>query len=63
MSDIFDEFRRFEENMNRMFEEMWGMPLNRGLLLPGEKSLLPAITGTGTVERYRKPSIDVVETD
>ena len=61
MSDMFDEFRRFEENMNRMFEEIWGMPVNRGLLLPGERSLLPAMTGT--IEKYRKPFIDVVETD
>jgi HSP20 family protein len=61
MSDIFDEFRRLEETMNRMFEEIWGIPVNRSLLLPGERSLLP--TMTGPVERYRKPFIDVVETD
>ena len=63
MSDIFDEFRRFEENMNRMFAEIWGMPIKRGLLLPGEseRSFLPATTGA--IERYRKPFIDVVETD
>ena len=61
MSDMFDEFRRFEETMNRIFEEMWGMPVNRSLLLPGERSLLPALTGG--IEKYRKPFIDVVETD
>ena len=61
MSDIFDEFRRFEETMNRMLEEMWGIPINRSLLLPGERSLLPATTGA--IERYRRPFIDVVETD
>ena len=61
MSDIFDEFRRLEETMNRMFEEIWGIPVNRSLLLPGERTLLPAIPGP--IERYRKPYIDIVETD
>lgn len=61
MSDIFDEFRRFEENMNRMFEEIWGIPVNRSLLLPGERTLSPTIRGP--IERYRKPFIDIVETD
>lgn len=61
MSDIFDEFRRLEETMNRMFEEIWGIPVNRSLLLPGERTLLPAISGP--IERYRKPFIDIVEKD
>lgn len=61
MSDILDEFRRFEETMNRMFEEIWGIPINRSLLLPGERTLLP--TMGGPIERYRKPFIDIVETD
>lgn len=61
MSDILDEFRRFEETMNRMFEEIWGIPVNRSLLLPGERTLLPA--AQGPVERYRKPFIDIAETD
>ena len=58
---MFDEFRRLEETMNRMFEEIWGIPVNRSLLLPGERTLLPAIRGP--IERYRKPFIDIVETD
>ncbi len=57
MSDEFDEFRIFEENMNRMFEKIWGIPVNRSLLLPGER------TRTGAIEKYRKPFIDLVETD
>lgn len=61
MSDIFDEFRRLEESMNRVFEEIWGIPVNRSLLLPGERTSLP--TMLGPVERYRKPFINVVETD
>ncbi len=52
-----DEFRIFEENMNRMFEKIWGIPVNRSLLLPGER------TTTGAIEKYRKPFIDLVETD
>ena len=56
-SDEFDEFRIFEENMNRMFEKIWGIPVNRSLLLPGER------TTTGSIEKYRKPFIDLVETD
>jgi len=61
MSDIFDEFRKLEETMNRMFEEIWGIPVNRSLLLPGERTLLPV--APGPIERYRKPFIDLVETD
>ena len=61
MADIFDEFRKMEETMNRMFEELWGIPVNRSLLLPGERTLLPA--KMGTVESYRRPFIDLVETD
>lgn len=54
MSDMFDEFRKLEETMNRMFEEIWGSP-RRGIhLLPGERS----------IGRYeRRPFIDVIETD
>jgi len=57
MLEEFDEFRIFEENMNRMFEKIWGIPVNRSLLLPGER------TTTGSIEKYRKPFIDLVETD
>ncbi len=32
MVDAWDEFRRFEEMMNRIFEEFWGRPARR--LLP-----------------------------
>jgi HSP20 family protein len=56
-SDEFDEFRIFEENMNRMFEKIWGIPVNRSLLLPSER------TTTGAIEKYKKPFIDLVETD
>ena len=62
MSDMFDEFRRFEETMNRMFEEVWGVPTNRRLLLPapGER----AIERTWPLNiSTRKPFIDIAETD
>lgn len=57
MSDIYDEFKRLEEAMNNIFGELWGMPVNRGLLLPGE------IAASGAIEKYRKPFIDLIETD
>jgi len=62
MSDIYDEFRRFEETMNRMFEEIWGISPRRGppLLPSGERALekyLEPSVGT------RRPFIDLVETD
>ncbi len=54
MVDIWD-FRRFEEMMNRMFED-WGMPGMRPLLTSGERGeMVPA--------ESRKPFIDLVETD
>ncbi|MCZ7359035.1 MAG: Hsp20/alpha crystallin family protein [Candidatus Methanoperedens sp.] len=61
MSDLFDEFRRFQETMNRMFEEQWGVPAPGRLLLP---------PGERAIEKYerpfaniRKPFVDMVETD
>lgn len=61
MKDMFDEFRRFQEAMNRMFEELWGVPAPGRLLLP---------PGERAIEKYempfaniRKPFIDIVETD
>ena len=55
MADVRDDFGRFEEMMNRMFENFWGRP-RRQLLSSGERGeMLPA--------EYRQPSIDVVETD
>ncbi len=60
--DIFDEFRRLEEHMERMFEEMWGTRRRPLALLPGEifpiekheKSLIPDA---------RRPFVDIEETD
>lgn len=58
MVDIWDEFRRLEEMMDRMFEEFWGRPRRR-LLPAGE--LLPS--GERFPAEYRQPFIDVIETD
>ncbi len=56
MVDQWDDFRRFEEMMNRMFEEFWGRPSRRRLLPSGERGeVVPA--------EYREPFIDVIETD
>lgn len=56
MVEQWDDFRRFEEMMNRMFEEFWGRPGRRRLLPPGERgAIVPA--------EYREPFIDVIETD
>ena len=56
MADSWNDFRKFEEMMNRMFEEIWGRP-SRQLMLPsGERGeIVPA--------EYRYPSIDLAETD
>ncbi|VVB95916.1 Small heat shock protein HSP16.5 [uncultured archaeon] len=55
MVDQWDDFRRFEEMMNRMFEEVWGRP-RRPLLSSGEKGeMIPAGS--------RQPFVDVIETD
>lgn len=55
MVDQWDDFRRFEEMMNRMFEEFWGRPRRR-LLPSGERGeIVPA--------EHREPFIDVIETD
>ncbi len=56
MADRLNDFRKFEEMMNRMFEEFWGRP-SRQLMLPsGERGeIVPA--------ESRQPFIDVIETD
>lgn len=56
-SNIYDEFRKIEETVNTIFGELWGIPVNRRLLLPDD------IITSGTVERYRKPFIDLIERD
>ncbi|MCZ7355740.1 MAG: Hsp20/alpha crystallin family protein [Candidatus Methanoperedens sp.] len=56
MADQWDDFRRFEEMMNRMFEDFWGRPSRRLMLPSGEKGeIVPA--------ESRQPFIDVMETD
>ncbi len=56
MVEQWDDFRRFEEMMNRMFDEFWGRPSRRRLLPSGERgAVVPA--------EYREPFIDVIETD
>ena len=56
MVDTWDEFRRFEEMMNRMFEGFMGRPGRRLMLPSGERGeVVPA--------ESRQPFIDVIETD
>lgn len=56
MVDKWNDFRRFEDMMNRMFEEFWGRP-SRQLMLPsGERGeIVPTAS--------RQLFIDVIETD
>jgi HSP20 family protein len=56
MVEQWDDFRRFEEMMNRMFESFWGRPTSRRLLSSGER-------GAVVPYEYRKPFIDVMEND
>ena len=56
MVEPFDDFRRFEEMMNRMFENFWGRPTSRRLLPSGER-------GAIVPSEYREPFIDVMESD
>ncbi len=56
MVEPFDDFRRFEEMMNRMFENFWGRPTSRRLLSSGER-------GAIVPSKEREPFIDVMESD
>ncbi len=56
MVDPWDDFRRFEERMNRMFEEFWGRPTTRRLLPSGEH-------GAITPAEYHEPYIDLIENE
>jgi len=56
MVEQWDDFRRFEEIMNRMFEEFWGRPSARRLLPSGERG---AVVPSG----QREPFIDLIESD
>jgi len=56
MVDTWDDFRRFEDMMNRMFEGFVGRPGRRLMLPSGERGeVVPA--------ESRQPFIDVIETD
>jgi HSP20 family protein len=56
MVEPWDDFRRFEEMMNRMFENFWGRPTSRRLLSSGERgAVVPTVN--------REPFIDVMEND
>lgn len=52
---MYDDFRRFSEEMNRMIEEMWGSPSRRLMLPTGER----ALEKTG----YRRPFADLIESE
>lgn len=54
--DPFDEIRRLEARLNRLFEDLWG-PRGEPRLLPGEKA--PG----REIEPYREPSLDIIETE
>lgn len=56
MVEQWDDFRRFEEMMNRLFDEFSGRPGRRRLLPSGER-------GAAVPAEYREPFIDVIETD
>jgi HSP20 family protein len=55
MVEPWDDLR-FEEMMNRMFENFWGRPTSRRLLSSGER-------GAVVPSEYREPFIDVMEKD
>jgi HSP20 family protein len=55
MVEPWDDLR-FEEMMNRMFENFWGRPTSRRLLSSGER-------GAVVPSDYREPFIDVMEKD
>ena|SRR5450759_588428 len=56
MVEPWNDFRRFEEMMNRMFESFSGKPTSRRLLSSGER-------GAVVPSEYREPFIDVMESD
>jgi HSP20 family protein len=55
--DPFDEIRRLEARLNRLFEELRGRPFWGPKLLPGEKAR------GREIEPYREPSLDIMETE
>jgi len=56
MVEPWDDFRRFEEMMNRMFENFSGKTTSKRLLSSGER-------GAVVPSEYREPFIDVMESD
>jgi len=57
-SDIFEDMKRLERRLNRLFEEAWG----ERMALPGstmERSML----ATPVLPDYREPFVDIVESE
>jgi HSP20 family protein len=61
MVNQWDEFDRFEEMMNRMFESFWGSPRRR--FLPVSRLLPSGEKGEIIPSRQREPSVDILETE
>ncbi|MDW7727198.1 MAG: Hsp20/alpha crystallin family protein [Candidatus Methanoperedens sp.] len=59
MAGTWDDFRRFEETMSRLYEEFWGRPM-RHRFAPSGRLLPPDGENNEPIEQ---PFIDVIETD
>src|SRR3989304_231399 len=60
---MYDELRRFEEEMNRMFEEIWRRPLRRGQLMLPEQLMLPGERVLEKLGGHRRPYTDLIESE
>ncbi len=58
MAGTWDDFKRFEEIMGRMYEDFWGRPMRHRFAPSGR--LLPPDDENG---EFKQPFIDVIETD
>ena len=61
--DPYEEVRRMQRRMEKMFEDFWARPGWTRPRLPGKKGEIEPFEGAEIYEPFREPFTDVVETD
>lgn len=61
--DPYEEIRRMQRRMEKMFEDFWERPGWTRPALPGKRGEIEPFEGAEIYEHFREPFTDVIETD